>query len=219
MRESPKKSSRAGFSLIELLVVLGIIGVSAAIAVPNVISYLRTYRIRSAAQELATNINAARTRAILKSGNYGVDFVVQDETTYWVHNEDLQQGSAGATDAARTQGDKQELDFAAPDAGQSTRFVLTDPIRFATTAAECNSAAGFVPNATGFRFTRLGGRCAPTTGTSGPCPEMPLASAGATVVASGTTGNPGSMLCLRDPRTGLAWRVRVSTGGRVEELR
>jgi prepilin-type N-terminal cleavage/methylation domain-containing protein len=208
MRESPMQRSR-GFSLIELLVVLGIIGVSAAIAVPNVISYLRTYRIRSAAQELATNINVARTRAILKSGNYGVDFVVEDATTYWVHNEDIQ---------ATTAGGRQELDFASPDAGQSSRFVLTDPIVFATTAAECNSAAGFVPNATGFRFTRLGGRCAPG---STACPAIPLASGStaAAVVASGTTGNPGSMVCLRDPRTGLAWRVSVSTGGRVEELR
>ncbi len=211
MRESPKQRSRAGFTLIEVLVVLGIIGVSAAIAVPNVISYLRQYRIRSAAQELATNINAARTRAILKSGNYGVDFVVQDATTYWVHNEDIQGTAAGG---------RQALDFAAPDQGQSTRFVLTDPIQFATTAAECNSAAGFAPNATGFRFTRLGGRCAPVSGSTA-CPDIPLGggSTAATVVASGTTGNPGSMVCLRDPRTGLAWRVSVSTGGRVEELR
>lgn len=210
MRKSPKQRS-PGFSLIELLVVLGIIGVSAAIAVPNVISYLRQYRIRGAAQELAQNINAARTRAILKSGNYGVDFVVEDATTYWVHNEDVQGTAAGG---------RQELDFAAPNAGQSSRFVLNDPIRFATTAAECNSAAGFVPNATGFRFTRLGGRCAPVSGSAA-CPAIPLAggSTAATVVASGTSGNAGSMLCLRDTRTGLVWRVAVSTGGRVEELR
>jgi prepilin-type N-terminal cleavage/methylation domain-containing protein len=57
----------AGFSVTELVVVIAMIGVLAALAAPQFMSYWRTSATTAAASELATAINRARQLAI--SGN------------------------------------------------------------------------------------------------------------------------------------------------------
>lgn len=54
----------AGFSTMELLVVVMIIMIVAAISIPNLRSALTIYRVKSSAEGLAVQINAARQQAI-----------------------------------------------------------------------------------------------------------------------------------------------------------
>jgi Tfp pilus assembly protein FimT len=55
--------------MVELLVVLGIIMVIAGIAIPQITTSLRTYRLTSAASQIADNIKFTRFEAIRKNSN------------------------------------------------------------------------------------------------------------------------------------------------------
>src|SRR4030095_15019601 len=79
---------QSGFTLLELLVVVGIIAVMAAVGLPAIGRYFRTYQIRNAAREVASEIQTARTKAIMKNVNWGVLFVTLSPNTYRIVIED-----------------------------------------------------------------------------------------------------------------------------------
>jgi type IV fimbrial biogenesis protein FimT len=57
-------NEQLGFTLFELLIVIGIVAVTAAIGVPAMRQYLQNYQGSSAASNLVTSINYARSEAI-----------------------------------------------------------------------------------------------------------------------------------------------------------
>lgn len=69
-----RSSHRHGFTLVELMVVIGIIGIIAILVVPNFASMQRRARIRSAAQKLAQHFKTIRERAIASSNNFSFSF-------------------------------------------------------------------------------------------------------------------------------------------------
>jgi prepilin-type N-terminal cleavage/methylation domain-containing protein len=197
------RSLPSGFSLIELLVVVGIIMVLAAVAAPAIANWARNYQIRGATQALAGDIQTARNRAIAKNANLGVAIVVQDVNTYWTHVEDDQSPPKATT--------RQQLVMAAPVAEQSVRRRLPAGIEFALNVADCPALAVFAPADYGFRFNRLGAWCDP--GGGGACPDVDIA--GATTNAVFTVGAAGSTFCLFERQSGLSRTVTVTPGGRV----
>jgi len=82
-RPSPRES---GFSMIELVVVVGLIVIMAAMAIPNIAGFIRNYRIRGAVQQVAGEIQTARNKAISRNTNAGVVFRIMDSDSYriWV---------------------------------------------------------------------------------------------------------------------------------------
>ena len=56
--------SEAGFSLAEMLVVIVIIGLAAAVFVPNVGTFYKAYRVRSAADQISSHMRTARQIAV-----------------------------------------------------------------------------------------------------------------------------------------------------------
>src|SRR5436190_9681128 len=76
------RNPERGFSLVEVLIVVMIIGIMAMVGLPAIGRYFRNYQIRNAAREVAAEIQAARTQAIMKNVNWGVIFVTLSPPTY-----------------------------------------------------------------------------------------------------------------------------------------
>jgi prepilin-type N-terminal cleavage/methylation domain-containing protein len=199
MQKHARRIPEQGFSLIELMVVLGIIAIMAAAAIPNFASYLRHYQIRAAISGVTGEIQAARNKAIMKNVNIGVLLVVRSTTTYqWVIEDDQTPPITSRTIPAAM------ATLLADPAQAAPVKSLPQGITFANT---CTGFGGTVTQ--GFRFNRLGVWCQP--GTTG-CPAF---DASATpLVGNDTTA--GSTLCLVQSRTGISRLIRVAPGGRVE---
>jgi prepilin-type N-terminal cleavage/methylation domain-containing protein len=56
----------AGFSMVELLVVLGIIAALAVVTIPGFLAYIPNYRLNAASQEFLGDIQMAKLRAVKK---------------------------------------------------------------------------------------------------------------------------------------------------------
>lgn len=65
-----------GFTIIEVIVVIVVIGIMAAIAVPNFIGYLPESRLKNASRDLFSNLQLAKIGAIKNNTNWAVVFNV-----------------------------------------------------------------------------------------------------------------------------------------------
>lgn len=76
------KKSQKGFTLVELVVVIAIIGVLAAILVPSMLNYVKKSRLKTANSNAKTAYNAAAELiADAETNGYTRDDVISDTTT------------------------------------------------------------------------------------------------------------------------------------------
>jgi prepilin-type N-terminal cleavage/methylation domain-containing protein len=208
------RAKTRGFTLIEMLVVIGIIATMAAVSLPNIVGFLRTSRIRSAQDEVFTAVQKARIKAISQNTQYGVTFVIESTSAYWIHVEDPIIATAGQ---AGTTG-RQAIVTASPNTTTSVRYVLDPRVRFAVAASSCpgNAAAG---NQASLRFDRFGARYFPGTAPAVSDPAVP-ALAGTPTTANGiliTNSSSEATICLVDQQTQLFRLITIGPGGRVKK--
>ncbi len=66
---------QAGFTLLELMIVIVVIAILTAIAVPNIINWLPNYRLKAAARDLYSNMQKAKMEAVKRNVTVVLDFV------------------------------------------------------------------------------------------------------------------------------------------------
>lgn len=219
-----RPATSAGFSMMELLVVIGIISMVAVTAFPAFNRYLRNYQIRGATQQVASELVAARNKAIVKNVNLGVVFVTRSATTYQWVVEDDQTGTGGSRTTVRPTLNATLLGNAQTGAGRDN--AQTSPVYSLPTRTQFSTACPGQPALpaggvwkNGMRFNRLGAWCDP--GATG-CPALD-SGAGANLVfnISSTGGNAtypsgSSVICVAEIRANPQSRtVTVLGGGRV----
>lgn len=77
MQDSARKfRDSKGFSLMELIIVMALIGILMAIAMPSVLSQIAHLRLTRSVRNVVSELNAARFKAIAQNKNYAVEFTI-----------------------------------------------------------------------------------------------------------------------------------------------
>jgi Tfp pilus assembly protein FimT len=186
--------------LVELMVVVGIIFIMLAMALPQITSYMRTYRIRGGLRQAVDGLQKARNIALKKNSRNGVVFFV-DQNHVGYFSEDLY-------NPATNQRVFQRQGYtAAQAAGEASMSALPSGIQFVSVATGSQYA----------RFDNLGRPCAPTSGVP-TCPPVasapPLADTNNYLAPDAATGD--TYLVLQDTAGLVQMRAVVGAGGRVK---
>ncbi len=104
MATQKKKSlcfNNSGFTVSELLAVISIVSILAAIAVPNFNAQREVYRLNGAARQVLGDLMWARTKAVQENNQFVVSF--PNNTTYTIVDDDDKSGGATGTEWTRPQ--------------------------------------------------------------------------------------------------------------------
>lgn len=77
-------SARKGFTLVEILAAVAIIGIMAIIFYPNILNTLETRKIEGSAREILTNLQRAKFQAVKTKLNHRVKFEAVGEGWFYV---------------------------------------------------------------------------------------------------------------------------------------
>jgi prepilin-type N-terminal cleavage/methylation domain-containing protein len=91
---------KEGFTLIEIIVVVGIIGIILAASYPSILNVLETRALDSAARELLTTLEAARYTAVNDKVNCRVRFFQEDNE--WRYMVEVEEGEVTGTNPTFT---------------------------------------------------------------------------------------------------------------------
>lgn len=222
-----RASGGAGFTLVEMMLVVAIIGTLLAVSIPGIFGYLRNYQATVAAQSVATEIQAGRMGAIKRNANYGTIFMIVSSTQFQFFHEDhplegnrhdypcsvlctVPLFDPAATNDACTAG------VPLGCGGSRRSNTSTGNLQTLATGLEFVLPAEAETDY-GFRFSRMGAMCKPYAATAVSCPDLsgsdiPLGSS-SKYVGFSTTGE--AKIRVRQTFSGIVKTVSVALGGRA----
>jgi len=68
------QSNMQGFTLVEIIIVVSVIAALAAIAIPNFISWVPNFKLKSAARDLYSTMQKVRLEAVKRNADIGISF-------------------------------------------------------------------------------------------------------------------------------------------------
>jgi type IV fimbrial biogenesis protein FimT len=92
---------QSGFTLIEMMIVIGVIGILSAIAIPNFINSLPDYRLRSATRDIVSCMQEAKLRAVKDNARVVIIFN-QNSESYVSFIDSVPPGGNWALDGTET---------------------------------------------------------------------------------------------------------------------
>ena len=91
-----KRLDESGFSLIELVVVIAMVAIISAIAIPNMIGWRGERQLRGAVNNLLGNLQLARMQAIREAETVSILFAAGNPATYSIFVDPNKNGSQDA---------------------------------------------------------------------------------------------------------------------------
>ena len=162
--------SAEGFSLVELMVVVGLISLMAGIAIPEINAGMRRYAVTSASQQIASAVRTARFQAVSQNRSLRVRFNCPAAGQFRIVEVT---GTAADTAANRCDA----AAYAFPDTDAATRPNLDGPVQVLPGGVSITSALDLQVDTTG--------RITPLTG----CPSCALGTAPASIVVGNSYGS------------------------------
>lgn len=142
--------SPSGFTLVELMVVLAIVAVSATLAAPSFAQMIASYRVRAAADGILGALNFARTEALRR--NTPVGFQLTSGGSGWT----VSQLSSNTTLQSRSAGDVPGLSVTSSTTATSVTFLANGLIQSGSQLSQLTVASA-VSDANTRRINVFGG--------------------------------------------------------------
>lgn len=140
-----QRSTEAGFTLIELMVVVSIIAVGAALSAPSFTQMIANYRVRSGAESMMNGLNYARAEAVRR--NTAVSFALVTGGSGW----NVSQVSPSTVLQSRSNNDSLGLTVGSSNASTSVTFLPTGLVQTGTQLTQINVSS----SATGTNTRRI----------------------------------------------------------------
>ena len=144
MRRVQKQSCEAGFTLMELLITMAVLGIVSSVAAMNMSKQVPLYSLNSATKQLVWTLRALRMQAI--SQNHKVTVTFTDDHTYTVWTDKNDNGQIDI-------GEVQTKDINPQYRG--VRFVSTNNPVFNPTGTVSNSASITLKNSRGSKIISM----------------------------------------------------------------
>ena len=199
--QSRESRGQRGFSMVEMLIVVTLIMLMAAFALPNIRGYLQLAKVKGGARAVADEMQRARTLALKKNVNNGMVFYIVDNKTFGYYAEDTHDLETGQRNLLKA---NYAGAVAAEAAGPVRR--LPDPVQFV------ENGAGRLPAS-----IVSGARAIPTPPRArsrrAPSPPPWTAARGRLLLRGGR--QPNRVLTLEDTVTGVDRSPSISSHRRT----